>query len=394
MRRNVLLLAVCQALFMTGTSTVLTVTAVAGARIAPSPLLATLPYSLQFIATMATTIPASLLMHRIGRQGGFLIGSAVGAIGASLAAWGLASRAFTLFALGSALIGVLNGFAVFYRFAAADAADERFRSRAISLVMAGGIVAAFTGPNLARASVDWLGAPFVGSYAAVVAVHLVAMLVLLGIDIPRDRLADGSDSGRSIAAIVRAPVFVIALGSAVAGYAAMNLVMTATPPAMLAHGHSFSDATFVIQWHILGMFAPAFVTGSLIARFGATRIIATGAGLIVGCVAINLFGRDTAHFTAALILLGIGWNFMFVAATSLIGSAHTNAEKAKVQGLNDFVVFSVVALSSFSSGALETAVGWTAVNLAVVAPVVAAGAAAVWLGNHRRSAGPAAGKTQ
>jgi MFS family permease len=187
---------------------------------------------------------------------------------------------------------------------------------------------------------------------------------------------------------------VIALGAAVAGYVAMNLVMTATPPAMLAHGHSFSDATFVIQWHVLGMFAPAFVTGSLIARFGATRIIVAGAALIVGCVAINLAGRDTAHFTAALLLLGIGWNFMFVAATTLIASAHTSAEKAKVQGLNDFVVFSAVALSSFSSGALESAIGWTAVNVAVLAPVVAAGAAAVWLGNHCPGAAQRAGKTQ
>ncbi|MGE5539835.1 MAG: MFS transporter [Gemmatimonas sp.] len=389
MRRNVLLLAICQALYMTGTSTVLTVTAVAGARLAPTPLLATLPFSLQFLATMATTIPASLLMRRIGRRRGFLIGTGIGATAASIAAWGLASNAFALFALGSGLIGVLNGFAVFYRFAAADAADDAFRSRAISLVMAGGVIAAFTGPNLARVSADWIAAaPFAGSFAAVVVVHITAMVVLFGINIPHDRAGVGAGSGRPLPAIVRDPVFATALGAAAAGYAAMNLIMTATPPAMLAHGHTFSDAAFVIQWHIVGMFAPAFLTGSLIARFGATRIIAAGAALIIACVAINLAGRDSAHFVAALALLGVGWNFMFVAATALIGSAHTAAEKAKVQGINDFVVFSAVALASFSSGALEATIGWSAVNLAVVLPVAVAGAAAVWLGGRRRRAVP------
>jgi predicted MFS family arabinose efflux permease len=197
-----------------------------------------------------------------------------------------------------------------------------------------------------------------------------------------------------MAVIVRNPVFAVALGAAVAGYAGMNLIMTATPPAMLAHGHSFSAAATVIQWHILGMFGPAFVTGSLIARLGAARVIAVGAALIVACVAINLAGRDAAHFTAALVLLGIGWNFMFVSATSLVAAAHTGSDKAKVQGVNDFVVFSAVALSSLSSGALESTLGWTAVNLAVVAPVAAAGSAAIWLENRHRGAGPGAGKTQ
>lgn len=385
MYRNVLLLAACQALYMTGTSTVVAVTAVAGGLLAPSHALATLPFSLQFVVTTATTMPASLLMRRIGRRIGFQIGLLAGTLGAGLAMAGLLIHSFAVFALGSALIGILNGFAVFYRFAAADAASEVFKSRAISLVLAGGVIAAFTGPNLARLTVDLFPqAAFAGSFVVLVAVHMVAILLLQGIDIPRERLLDTEPPGRPLGTIVRSPVFAVALGAAASAYASMNLVMTATPPAMLAHGHVFSDAAFVIQWHILGMFAPSFVTGHLIARFSATRMIAAGALLILLCVAINLAGVDVGHFTAALVLLGIGWNFMFVAATSLLAQAYTASEKAAVQGFNDLVVFSGVAAASLASGALENAIGWSAVNLAVIGPVIAAGAAALWLSARLR----------
>jgi MFS family permease len=381
MRRNVLLLAACQALYMTGTSTVVAVTAIAGGSLAPSHGLATLPFSLQFLVTTATTIPASLLMHRLGRRAGFLLGLGAGAIGAGLAAWGLFLHSFALFTVGSAVIGVLNGFAVFYRFAAADAADEAFKSRAISLVMAGGVVAAFTGPNLARLSMNWIGdVPFAGSFAVLIAVHLVAAVLLSGIDIPRDKGGAMAVAARPMGAIVRNSVFVVALGAAAAAYAGMNLVMTATPPAMLAHGHAFTSAAFVIQWHIFGMFAPSFVTGHLIARFGAPRIIAAGAALFMLCVGVNLAGRNVMNFTVALLALGVGWNFMFVGATTLLAKAYSPAEKAKVQGLNDFVVFSGVAVASLASGAIENLLGWTAVNIAVVIPVMLAGLAALWLG--------------
>lgn len=385
-RRNVFLLALCQALYMTGTSTVLTVTAIAGATLAPTPALATLPFSLQFLVTMATTIPASLLMRRIGRRPGFQIGLIAGAMGAALAAIGLFIHAFALFAMGSALIGVLNGFAIFYRFAAADAATEVYKSRAISLVMAGGVIAAFTGPALARASVHWISeAPFVGSFAALIALHLCAVLLFLWVDIPHEKISASAGTGRPVRTIVSDPAFIVALVAAVIGYAAMSLVMTATPPAMVSHGHTFSQATFVIQWHVLGMFAPSFVTGHLIARFSATRVIAVGALLILLCAAINLVGMDMGHFTVALALLGVGWNFMFIGATSLIATAHTGPEKAKIQGLNDFAVFSVVSAASFASGVLESSWGWTAVNLVVIAPVAGAGLAALWLSRRLRA---------
>jgi MFS family permease len=380
MRRNVLLLAACQALYMTGTSTVVAVTAVAGGALAPSHALATLPFSLQFLVTTATIMPASFLMQRIGRRAGFLIGLAAGCVGVALAAWGLVVHSFALFALGSATIGVLNGCAVFYRFAAADAADEKFKSRAISLVMAGGVVAAFTGPNLARLSAHWIdAAPFAGSFAVLIAVHLFAAILLLGIDIPPEKHRATMGSGRPLGEIVHSSVFLVALASAAAAYAGMNLVMTATPPAMLAHGHAFTSAAFVIQWHIFGMFAPSFVTGHLVARFGASRVIAVGAALILLCVGINLAGRDVANFTGALVALGVGWNFMFVGATALVTKSHTPAEKAKVQGFNDFVIFSAVAVASLASGAIENLFGWAAVNLAIIIPVGLAGLAALWL---------------
>lgn len=370
---------------MTGTSTVVAVTAVAGGSLAPTHGLATLPFSLQFLVTTATIMPASLLMQRVGRRIGFLIGLAAGAAGAGLAAWGIVIHSFALFAVGSAMIGVLNGCAVFYRFAAADAADEAFKSRAISLVMAGGVLAAFTGPNLARLTMNWIGAaPFAGSFAALIAVHFLAAILLSGIDIPPERHAAAPGSARPLSVILHSSTFLVALGAAGAAYAGMNLVMTATPPAMLAHGHAFTSAAFVIQWHIFGMFAPAFFTGHLVARFGAARIIVVGAALMLVCVGINLAGRDVANFTVALLALGVGWNFMFVGATTLVTKSHTPAERAKVQGFNDFVVFSGVAAASFASGAIENLLGWTAVNLAVVIPVALAGLAALWLGRAPR----------
>jgi predicted MFS family arabinose efflux permease len=301
-------------------------------------------------------------------------------VGAALAAWGLVVHSFALFAFGSAVIGLLNGFAVFYRFAAADAADEAFRSRAISLVMAGGVVAAFTGPNLARLSQHWIaGAPFAGSFAALIAVHILAAFLLSGIDIPSERRATLSGTVRPLGAIVQSSAFLVALSAAATAYAGMNLVMTATPPAMLSYGHGFSSAAFVIQWHIFGMFAPAFFTGHLVARFGAPRVIAAGAALVLLCAAVNLSGQGAANFAVALLALGIGWNFMFVGATALLTKSHTPAEKAKVQGFNDFVIFSGVAVASLASGAIENLLGWAAINLAIVIPVGLAGLAALWL---------------
>jgi MFS family permease len=379
-RRNVLLLALCQALYMSGTSLVLTVTALAGASLTPHQLLATLPLSLQFIATMATTIPASMLMRRFGRRAGFALGATVGIAGGIFSVLALLWGNFVLFCIGGTMFGILNGFAVFYRFAAADTADPAFRAKAISLVMAGGVVAAFIGPNLAKFGADAISGPvYAGSFAALAVVHLVALLLLTLIDIPRPTTAERAASGAPWATILRRPAFLVAMFAAVAGYASMNLVMTATPLAMVGHHHPFDHAATVIQWHVFAMFAPSFFTGHLIARFGVHGVIMAGALLILACVGINLSGTEFGHYVTSLVLLGVGWNFMFIGATTLLTTTHDAAEKAKVQGLNEFVIFTAVALASLASGAVQHELGWMFVNL-VVAPLVLASLAAVlWL---------------
>jgi MFS family permease len=379
-RRNVVLLALCQALYMTGTSMVLTVTALAGTAIAPVKTLGTLPLSLQFVATMLATVPASLLMRRYGRRTGFVMGALAGMLGATLCFYALVKADFPLFAAGSALVGVLNGFAIYYRFAAADTADAAFRPKAISLVMAGGVLAAFAGPNLAKLTVEaFPGASYAGCFVALVGLHTLTILLLSFIDIPTPSAAEQKTSGAPLRQILRRPALAVAVLAAVAGYSSMSLVMTATPLSMVGHDFSFSDAAMVIQWHIFAMFLPSFFTGHLIARFGHLNILMAGAALILLCVAINLSGTSLYHYLFALAALGAGWNFMYVGGSALLTTAYEPAEKAKVQGLNEFLVFGAVALASFASGAVEHGFGWLAVNLVIMPLTVLALAATAWL---------------
>ncbi len=379
-RKNVIILALCQALFMTGASLVITVTALAGNVLAEAKSLATLPLALQFLVTMATTIPASLLMKRIGRRLGFITGALIGAAGGFLSVHALFAESFILFCIGSALIGVLNGFAMFYRFAAADAADEALRSRAISLVMAGGVIAAFAGPNLAKFSKDFFDVvTFAGSYGALALLQGFTILLLMFIDIPKPDEGERRASGRPLSRIMRQPTFVVAALAAMTGYGAMNLIMTATPLAMVDHDYPFADAAFVVQWHVFCMFAPSFFTGHLINRFGVLEIIIFGGVLVLACVGINLAGRGLFHFLSALALLGVGWNFLFIGATTLLSTAHSAPEKAKTQGFNDFLVFACVALASLSSGAIQNGFGWEMVNYGLVPFILPALAATFWL---------------
>lgn len=379
-RRNVVLLALCQALYMTGTSMVLTVTALAGSAIAPVKSLGTLPLSLQFVATMLTTLPASLLMRRYGRRTGFMMGALAGILGATVCFYALVKADFAFFALGAALIGVLNGFAIYYRFAAADTADAAFRPKAISLVMAGGVLAAFTGPNLAKLTVDaFPAAAFAGCFVALVGLHILTILLLIFIDIPTPSAAEQKTSGAPLGQILRRPALVVAVLAAVAGYSSMSLVMTATPLSMVGHDFAFSDAVMVIQWHVFAMFMPSFFTGHLIARFGTLNVLLAGAALILLCVAINLGGASLYHYLLALVALGAGWNFMYVGGSVLLTAAHQPAEKAKVQGLNEFLVFGAAALASFAAGAVQYGYGWLAVNLVVVPLTIVALAATAWL---------------
>ena len=379
-RKNVFLLATCQALAMSGSSMLAAVAGLAGYMIANDKSLATLPIACQFLATMLSTIPASLIMQRIGRRAGFTIGQLFGAVGALIAGFAIYDINFPLFIAGTFMIGIHNAFWQYFRFAAADTASEGFRARSISYVLAGGVVAAIIGPEVAKLSVDFFEpVKFAGSYVAFVVIVLIAISVLQFIEIPRASAGDRKDSGRPLKEIARQPKFIVAVLSSMLGYAVMAMVMTATPLAMVACGHLFDDTAFVIQWHMLGMFAPSFFMGHLISRFGAIKIILVGVGLMIASVLTGLSGITVVQFWGALLLLGLGWNCMFVGGTALLTETYRSAERAKAQGLNDFLVFTAVAISSFSSGAIQYQLGWDWINIAMVPPMIVVFIAVIWL---------------
>ncbi len=366
-KKNVLLLALCQALAMTGNIILFTIATLIGYSLAEDKSLATFPLALQQLATMSTTIPASLLMNRFGRQLGFIIGVFVGLSGASLGIYAVFWGSFPVFCLANLLFGVFNGFAGFYRFAAADAASEAFRSRAISFVMAGGVLAALLGPVLATWSKDlFKTALFAGSLASIVGLQLLTLVVLQFVDIPQLSPTERKETGRVLSVIVQQPIFIVALLGSMLGYGVMAMIMTATPLAMVAHSHSFDSAAFVIQWHVLGMFAPSFITGYLITRFGVLNIILCGVILNALCMTVNLIGTEFLNFWIALLLLGVGWNFIFIGSTVLLTEAYTPAEKSKTQAFHDFLMFGFVTLTVFSSGRLLDSFGWKGVNYASI----------------------------
>jgi MFS family permease len=379
-RRNVAILAICQALLMTSGSLLVTTSALVGVGLAEHKALATLPIGLQFLATMLSTMPASLLMRRIGRRAGFAAGALIGLTGAGVCTAGIVAESLAVFGAGCFLIGIFNGVGQYYRFAAAEVADPGFRPRAISLVLAGGVVAAFTGPNLARLSREWVAAAeFAGSYASLVVLYLATLLLVSTLRIPPPGAEERGGHGRALSAIASDARFPVAVLGAMIAYGVMNVLMTATPLAMLDSGHAFSDTALAIQWHVLGMFAPAFFTGHLINRFGVLRVMMAGAVLLAGCVAVNLSGTAVTHFWVALALLGLGWNFLFVGSTTLLTEVYRPAEKAKVQGLNDLLVFATVACTATTSGTLHHALGWEPMNIGALPFVLVALVATTWL---------------
>jgi MFS family permease len=365
-RRNVLLLTLCQALAMTSNNILAITASLVGYSLLVDKSWATLPTALQLTGTMLAIIPASLLMSRLGRRAGFTIGGTIGASGAALAALAIFRASFPLFCLGTSLLGAYSGFAAYYRFAAADAADPAFRGKAISLVLAGGVAAALFGPEMAKWSRGLFDPVlFAGCYVLIFGFCIVAIALLQLIEIPRV-VAAREAAARSLGAIMRQPSFLLAAGAGMTAYGTMSLLMTATPLAMVACDLRFEDAAFVIQFHALGMYAPSFVTGHLIAGFGAVRVMLCGVALFVACAATALSGVALSHFWVALLLLGIGWNFLFVGSTTLLTSTYTPAEKAKTQAANDFLVFGTVAMSSFSSGVLLNRLGWSALATIVL----------------------------
>ncbi|MBM3517406.1 MAG: MFS transporter [Alphaproteobacteria bacterium] len=389
-KRNVALLAGCQALFMSANSLLITIGALAGAALTPEPVLATLPVTAVVTGTAISTIPGSLLMGGLGRRTGFMIGAMLGVAGAGLAAVAMTVGSFALLCVGTLVIGLHNGFAGYYRFAAADTAEPAFRPRAISLVLAGGVVAAFVGPELAKLSRNALDALYAGSYLAVLGVLGATLVLLYFVAVPPSSRSDGTRRGRPLTEILGQPACVVAVLSGTIGYATMSLIMTATPLAMGHAAHTFDDSATVIEWHVVAMFAPAFFTGSLISRFGVDRVIALGAVLVLGAIAAALSGTGFHHFWAALVLIGLGWNFTYIGGSALLTECYAPEERAKTQAANDFLIFGAVATASFLSGTTLHLFGWNVVNLIATPFACLLLAAAGWLVLHRRLAGRAA----
>jgi len=379
---SVYLLALCQALMMSSTSLLITASSLVCLTLTPDKSLVTLPLSLQFFGLMLTSMPASMLMGRLGRKQGFLIGSLFGIVGASLLVFSVFNSLFWLFAVGSFLIGIFNGFGIYYRFAAVDMVSEAHRPKAISYVMLGGVVAAFVGPNLANFGRSMFPEePFAGGFVYATIIYVLVFIVISFIKFP-DALSGQTDDviePRPLKTIASQPMFIVAVVCGMLGYAIMSYLMTATPLAMKHHSHVFSDSAFVIQWHVFAMFAPSFFTGNIIQRFGVLNAILVGAVLAIVCVVINLTGVTVWHFWAALVALGISWNFLFIGATALLTQTYRPKEKAKAQGFNDFAVFTLVTIASLSAGVLQHKLGWEKVNYGALPFIMIIIMSVLWL---------------
>ena len=384
-KRNVAVLVAAQAILGAQMPLIFTVGGLAGLMIAPSPALATIPISLIVFGSMTTAPWLSALMQRFGRRLGFVVGAMGGALGAGVSAWGLWIDSFALFLIGSYLTGIYMSAQGFYRFAATDTASEAFCPKAISYVMAGGLLSALVGPQLVKLSVDATVIPFVGSYAFVVVINLVGAWLFAFLDVPKPAAAKPGDAkGRSRAELLRDPRIAVAVLCGMVSYALMNLMMTSTPLAVVGCGFTTGNAADVVSAHVIAMYAPSFITGHLIARFGAMRIVALGLALLAAAGVVALSGVALTQFFISLILLGVGWNFGFIGATAMLTQAHAPEERGRVQGMNDFLVFGCVTFASLSSGLMmsfgdDVQTGWTAVNLAMLPFLILAGAALIWL---------------
>ena len=386
--RNVLVLGTCQMLFGTGRGLFMVTAPAVALGIAPHLALATLPSALVVVGTAIAAMPASLLTRRIGRRTGFMLGTLIAAMSGASCVAAVMYGSFWLLALGGLLFGFFAGFAQLYRFAVADAASDQFRSKAISLVLAGGVFAGLAGPNLANWGKDMFANHlYAGGFLFMVVTALLATLVLMFLDIPNLTKAQRDGPQRPLAEIMKQPVFIAAATSATVAQSVMNFLMTATPIAMIAQcGHSFGSTASVIAWHTVAMFAPGFFTGWLIKKFGEVRMIILGLLLEAGCIAIALSGIEVLDFWLAMFLLGIGWNFTFTASTSLMTTAYTPSERAKTQGLMNQIIYTVVAIGSLSSGALVHYFGWNWVNIGAMPLLVAAAGVMIWYTAGRRTA--------
>lgn len=402
LRRNIAILALAQALFqsvqgMAIATTPLAALALLGSEanlvlqpqfrwmgLATDSQLATVPIFLAHLGLMTTTFPASLLMARLGRRAGFTVGGVAGILSGIISFIGIMQQNFPLMCLGAFFQGAAAAFAWYFRFAAADAADAAYKAKAISLVLAGGVLAGLIGPQTAKWSVDLLApVTFAGVYVMVAVFSSLILVVVQALDIPPLTAAQRGERGRPLHVIMRQPAYLVALTSSMFGFAFMTLVMAATPLAMHACGFTFDHSATVIQAHSIAMFLPSFFTGHLINRFGVLRIIMVGAALECGCALVNLAGIDFWHFLIANSLVGLGWNFCFVGGTTLLTETYRPAERAKAQGAHDFIVYGATATAALSSGLLQAGPGWMFVNVMALPLMMIVTLAALWLAARR-----------
>ncbi|MGX0975355.1 MFS family permease [Roseovarius sp. MBR-51] len=385
-RRNVAVLVAAQAILGAQMPMIFVVGGLAGQSLASNICFATLPISLIVLGSMLSATPISHLMQRYGRRTGFFIGAGAGAIGGAIGAYGLYTASFPIFLLGSLITGTYMSAQGFYRFAAADTASDAFRAKAISYVMAGGLLSAVIGPQLVKATSQAMVIPFLGTYLAVIALNIAGAFLFLMLDIPKPPVpAVDAPHGRTRMELLKTPRIAVAVICATVSYALMNLVMTSTPLAVVGCGFDAGNAADVVTAHVLAMYIPSFFTGHLIARFGVEKIVATGLVILAGAGAVALNGVHLENFFVALILLGIGWNFGFIGATTLLAGSHAPHERGRMQGLNDLIVFGGVTFASLSSGGLMNCsggtpqAGWASVNLAMAPFLMLAGGALIWL---------------
>ncbi len=389
MKRNLWLLAIAQGLFLTNNVTFIAINGLVGLSLAPLGWMATLPVMGYVVGGALSTGLVAKSQSRYGRKTSFLLGLLVGLLSAAVCAYAAYSRQFWLLVAATVVAGYYNANAQLYRFAAAELATSDFKEKAVSLVLAGGLIGAVLGPNLALWTKSMFATPFAGAYLALVFVALLSMVVVFLINFPahiaKSKAENAKNGGRPLSEIMRDPVFIVSTMAAALGYGVMNLLMAATPIAMQQCGLPFSDVAFVLEWHVIGMFAPGFFTGHLIKRFGVLQIMGVGVLLNLLCILIALSGQDLHQFLIALFLLGLGWNFLFTGSTTLALGTYTPEEKDRAQGAINFFTFAVLALSSFASGALVTTQGWTLLNIGSLFPIFITGAALLWLAFKRNA---------
>ena len=384
MNLNLLLLTLCQGLFLTNSVTFMAINGLVGLSLAPSPWMATLPLT-GYVAGGALCAGLVARHQRAwGRRRAFQAGTLMAIASSALSAYAASTQQFWLLVVATLLAGYYNANAGLYRFAATELAAPRYKERAISWVLAGGIIGAVAGPNLASATRDALPVAFAGAYAALAGVALLALVLLSFIRFPPLPLPSAARPGRPLREIARQPVFIVAVLGCALGYGVMNLLMAATPIAMAQCAHPFKSTALVLEWHVLGMFVPSFFTGALIRRFGCLAVMASGVLLNVVCIAVALSGVDLMSFIVALFALGMGWNFLFIGGTTLFTEAYRPEEKTSAQAAMDTLIFTTMTLTSFSSGAIVTTSGWTWLNLGSMVPVLLAAAALAWLALLRR----------